>query len=201
MTVMLCSQSQLISSEIHMLFDLQPNSDRVYIAEVTFFPTAAICKTSDTPFLPGDTTVSHPNADLNMTTPAESSDLPTSTIVLASYLTAVLITTCLLATMFILWRCYYIKDHKHTPSLLTAAVYEEMGGQVARAETSAGGEGHVYEQVGRGKGVIAASDPIYMEVGEGGDEGNTFQLDGNEAYAEGNAFQLEGNDAYASYAP
>ena len=54
------------------------------------------------------------------------------------------------------------------------------------AETSAGGEGQVYEEVGGDEGDVAVlggkgvSDPTYMEVGEGG--GKTFQLKENEAY-------------------
>ena len=55
-TVMLCSRSWFTSSESR-LFDLQPNSDRVYIAELTFFPTVAICETADPPFPLEDTTV------------------------------------------------------------------------------------------------------------------------------------------------
>ena len=57
-TVMLCSRSRFTSSESRMLFDLQPNSDRVYIAELTFFPTVAICETADPNFSLGDATVS-----------------------------------------------------------------------------------------------------------------------------------------------
>ena len=57
-TDMLCSLSQLRLPEIRMDFDLQPNSDRVYIAEMTFFLTSVICDTSDTPPLLSDTTAS-----------------------------------------------------------------------------------------------------------------------------------------------
>ena len=49
-TDMLCSQSQLRFPESRLMFDLQPNSDRVCIAEVTFSSTAAICETGSTPF-------------------------------------------------------------------------------------------------------------------------------------------------------
>ena len=45
-------------------------------------------------------------------------------------------------------------------------------GYAAETGTSAGGEGHEYEQVGGGEGGVAVSDPTYMEVGErGGGEG------------------------------
>ena len=119
-TDMLCSQSQLRSSQIRMAFDLQPNSDRVYIAEMTFFPTSVICDTndtSDTPPLLSDTTVSlQPTIRIASSTPQDTNDLPTSTIILATVLTGVLIVLCLLAAVLILWRCYYVKHHKHNTS-------------------------------------------------------------------------------------
>ena len=72
-TDMLCSQSQLRFPESRMLFDLQPNSDRVYIAELTFFPTPVMCDTndtSDTPPLLSDTTVSpQPTTTIASSTP------------------------------------------------------------------------------------------------------------------------------------
>ena len=49
-------------------------------------------------------------------------------------------------------------------------------------ETSVGGKGQEYEEVGVGKGGVVVSDPTYMEVGERRGE-NTFQLKENEAYA------------------
>ena len=73
-------------------------------------------------------------------------------------------------------------------------------GYAAETGTSAGGEGHEYEQVGGDEGGVAVSNPTYMEVGGGGGGGgNTFQIKENEAYARGNAFQLKENEAYASY--
>ena len=143
-TVMLCSQSRFTSSESRLLFDLQPNSDRVYIAELTFFPTVAICETADRPFPLEDTTVPLQPAgialqgttraittpvtvsttmqinrqeDLNTTTPTDVfTDVPTSTIILAAVLTGVLIAFCLLAAVLILWICNYLKHHKHNTS-------------------------------------------------------------------------------------
>ena len=48
------------------------------------------------------------------------------------------------------------------------------------AGTSVGGEGQEYEEV---VGVVAVSDPTYMEVEGGQRGGNAFQLKKNEAYA------------------
>ena len=114
-TDMLCSRSQLRLPRIRMVFDFQPNSDRVYIAEMTFFPTSVICDTndtSDTPPLLSDTTVSlQPNTTEAST---ELNGHPTSTIILATILTSVLIALCLLAAVLILWRC--VKHHKHNTS-------------------------------------------------------------------------------------
>ena len=123
-TVMLCSQSRFTSSESRLLFDLQPNSDRVYIAELAFFPTAAICETAPL----GDATVSIPADTIpstteiqtvhsNTSTPTEaSSELNHFTIILAAALAGVFITVCLLAAVLILWRCYCVKHHKHNTS-------------------------------------------------------------------------------------
>ena len=274
-TDMLCSLSQLRSPDIRMEFDFQPNSNRVYIAEMTFFPTSVICDTNDTsdthPLLsdttgspqptttiasstpqnttpartiaqadttpqggtPTDITIPasttkpagitlspttefdsplrtvHSNADLNTTTPIQAStelnDFPTSTIILATVLTGDLIALCLLAVVLILWRCYYVKHHKHNtshhPAVGEGLECEEVDGRVgyaAETGSSRGEEGHEYEQVGGDERGVAVSDPTYMDVGGGGG-GNTFQLKENEAYARGNAFQLKENEAYASY--
>ena len=82
-TDMLCSQSQLRFSQILMEFDLQPNSDRVYIAELTFFPTSVICDTSDTsdtPPLLSDTTVSlQPTTTIASFTPQDATRAETIT--------------------------------------------------------------------------------------------------------------------------
>ena len=55
-------------------------------------------------------------------------------------------------------------------------------GYAAETGSSAGGEGHEYEQVGGDERGVAVSDPTHMEVGGGGG-GNAFQLKENEAYA------------------
>ena len=79
-TDMLCSRSQLRSPDIRMEFDFQPNSDRVYIAEMTFFPTSVICDTSDTPPPLSDTTVSlQPTTTIASSTPQDATRAETIT--------------------------------------------------------------------------------------------------------------------------
>jgi hypothetical protein len=75
----------------------------------------------------------------------------------------VLLIVCLLAAVLILWRCYYVKHHK--------------------LDHAAEGEGHEYEEVDRGEGGVARSDPMYMEVESPGGGGTSFQLQDNAAYA------------------
>jgi hypothetical protein len=83
----------------------------------------------------------------------------------------VLLIVCLLAAVLFLWRCYYVKHHKYNTSQHTAE-----------------GEGHEYEEVDRGEGGVAMSDPVYTEVGGGGGGGGgggeaSFHLKNNAAYA------------------
>ena len=91
---------------------------------------------------------------------------------LASIITA--IATSLLATVIsVLVMIAVCKCHpKFTPG-------------EAETGTSAGGEGHEYEEVDGGGGGVAVSDPTYMEVDGGGGRGggNTIKLKENEAYA------------------
>ena len=68
---------------------------------------------------------------------------------------------------------------------------KEWGMQLRQEPSSAGGEGHEYEQVGGVEGGVAVANPINIKV-----EGNTFQLKENEAYTASNAFQLKENEAY-----
>ena len=93
----------------------------------------------------------------------------------ASVITAIItaiVTALLVTVVFVMVQIVICKFH---PKL-------RSGG----AGVSVGGEGQVYEEVGRDeKGVTVVCskgvrDPTYVEVGEGG--GKTFQLEENEAY-------------------
>ena len=171
---------------IRLLFIPARGSNRTFLAEVEFYGDCSACPPSETIVttvtIPPPDTTTPPPPDNTAPSPSDTA-IPHTTqeiavecmvcptcstsTVLASVITA--IATALLTTgISVLVMVTMFKCH---------AKFTRKGD-----ETSVGGEGQEYEEVGVGKGCVVVSDPTYMEVGERRG-GNTFQLRENEAYA------------------
>jgi hypothetical protein len=115
-----CSPQVITESVIYLRFNPLPAPlfARAYLAEVEFIH-------ADTPTLPTATTpdaTTPPPLDTSLS-PIRPTPSPSSTnIVVAVVSTScvVLLIVCLLAAVLILWRCYYVKHHKHNTSQHTA---------------------------------------------------------------------------------
>ena len=131
--VRVCTSSLAITKDdvIFLQFFPAPGSNRTYLAEVGFYRDSATCRKDaiittppppdtttppppDTTTPPPDTT-SPPQPDTTTPQPSGSKSFPTITIA-ASIVCVVLLIVCLLAAVLILWRCYYVKHHKHNTS-------------------------------------------------------------------------------------
>ena len=169
-----CTSSLAITQHdvIYLQFIPAPGSNRTYLAEVGLYRDAtcqqdAIISTPpppdtttppppdtttpplpDTAPSPSDTTI--PDTTQEIAVECKVCPSCSTSTVLASVITA--IATALLATVISVLVITMFKCHPK---------FTAGGTETA---TSAGGEGQEYEEVGGGKGGVAVSDPIYMEI-------------------------------------
>ena len=129
--VRVCIPIDITGPVIHLKFIPAPGSNGTYLAEVEFYGDSSTCQpdTIITAPPPTDTTTSPSNYTIppspDTTTPQlpdiqeEGSEIPSSssTIAIAASIgCVVLLIVCLLAAVLIMWRCYYVKHHKHNTS-------------------------------------------------------------------------------------
>ena len=132
--VRVCASSLAITNPVIILqFTRANGSNRTYLAEVGFYGDSSACPQDtiiatppppDTTTPPSDTmataspppdTTTPPPSDPTTPQPSGSKSSPTIPIA-ASIGCVVLLIVCLLAAVLIMWRCYYVKHHKHNTS-------------------------------------------------------------------------------------